>query len=201
MVLYNHSKGENKNKKPPAEYKIYGGDQRRKELIMKRNEIFVNDGNCTLDVSKAFYKKACQFGSVEYYALRKAKEETGYEVAFKFADKKTHHGLSFKRMEAFIRTQANAEERLMEFEAVKKIAKAKGAMYPLTKEWFFKAFPSYKEDKVEDSEKNTILDALKKAKEAEAKAIAEKAMAEILEDADKPLSTMATADEPLSTAA
>lgn len=139
---------------------------------MKKNQIFVNDDNGTLVITKAFYKKACVFGSDEYYALRKAKAETGFEVAFKFEDKDTHGGLSFKRMEAYIQTQPKAEERLIEFEAVKRIAKVKGAMYPLTKKWFFLTYPEYKDNSVSEAEKAEEAKrvAAESAKKAEAEA-------------------------------
>lgn len=121
---------------------------------MKKNAIIV-DGE-QIVVSKAFYKKACVFGSDEYYALRKAKaENVGCAVVFQhqISSKKTYNGLSFARMEAYIRTQADSEANLREFEAVKTVAKAKGAAYPLTKEWFFKTYPEFKEDSVSESER------------------------------------------------
>ena len=47
---------------------------------MEKN-IIVENGN--LVMTKAFYKKACVWGSDEYYALRKAQAENeGFEIAF-----------------------------------------------------------------------------------------------------------------------
>ena len=140
---------------------------------MKKNGIVVDGKNEALVMTKAFYKKACEFGSDEYYMLRKAQAENeGFEVAFQYqvSDKKTHKGLNFKRMAEYIKTQPNADERMMEFEVVKKIAKAKGAMYPLTKEWFFLTYPQYKEDKVADSEKAKAVEDEKAKAKAEAEA-------------------------------
>lgn len=59
-------------------------------------------------------------------------------------DKKTYNDLTFKRMEEYIKLQDNSEDRLIEFEAIKKVAEAKGAKYPLTKKWFLKAYPEFK---------------------------------------------------------
>ena len=111
-------------------------------MTNKRNNIIVNHEDNTLIISKAFYKKASVFGSTEYYELRKAKmENEGYSIEFKTFDKKTYHGLSFKTMEEYIKTQPDSENRLMEFEAVKEIAEIKGSKYPLTKKWFLMTYP------------------------------------------------------------
>lgn len=137
---------------------------------MKKNGIFVNDDNGTLVMTKAFYKKACMFGSEEYYMLRDAKAHNdGYTVAFKcdIAKKKTYGGLSFKTMEAYIMTQPNSEARLMEYEVVKQIAEIKGGKYPLTKKWFLMTYPEFKKNEVSAQEQATNL------------AEAEKKMAEI----------------------
>lgn len=63
-------------------------------------------------------------------------------------DKKTYHALSFNKMEEYIKTQPDSDKNLELFEAVKKVAKAKNAMYPLTKKWFLATFPEYKENEV-----------------------------------------------------
>ena len=136
---------------------------------MKKNAIVVDGMNKALVMTKVFYKKACLFGSEEYYELRKAQAENeGFEIAFKFADKETHRGLTFKRMADYIKTQPDADARMMEFEAVQKIAKAKGAMYPLTKEWFFLTYPQFKKDEVSADEQAFVLNEMKKLAEAEA---------------------------------
>ncbi len=136
---------------------------------MKKTNINVDFEKNALVVSKAFYKKACAFGSKENVELRNAMEiYKGFSIEFKVSDKKTYGGLTFERMADYIKTQADADARLLEFEAVKKIAKAKGAMYPLTKEWFFLTYPLFKEDAVADDEKATVLDELKKNADAEA---------------------------------
>ena len=147
---------------------------------MKKNGIFVNAENNTLVMTKAYYKRACVFGSAEYYELRKAKAENkDFEVVFgyKASEKTTYNGLTFKTMEAYIKTQPDSVERQMEFEVVKQIAEIKGSKYPLTKKWFLLTYPEYKKSAVSESEKATTLAELT----AKAKSEAEKKMAEIVE--------------------
>ena len=55
-------------------------------------------------------------------------------------------------METYIKTQPNSKERLIEFAAIQKVAKAKGALYPLTKKWFLATFPEFKENNVSEAE-------------------------------------------------
>ena len=115
---------------------------------MKKTSVIVDEMNEMLVITKAFYKKACVFGSAEYYELRKAREETGYEISFKFADKTTYHGLNFKRMEAYIKSQPNSEANLIAYSKAKEVAEAKGSLYPYTKKWFLETFPNYKLNEV-----------------------------------------------------
>lgn len=72
------------------------------------------------------------------------------------AEKKKYHGLTFGRMEEYILTQSNSENKVKEFEAVMKVAEAKGAKYPLTKKWFLKTYPEYKENEVAVSEEEVM---------------------------------------------
>lgn len=67
-------------------------------------------------------------------------------------EKKTYHGLSFQAMEDYISTQKNSKEMLAKFKKAMEIAEAKGAKYPLTKKWFLKNYPTYKNNEVSDSE-------------------------------------------------
>lgn len=114
----------------------------------------------TIVISKAFSKKASVFGSEEYRALRAAKmENPTFEIVIKTVDRKTYNGLSFERMAEYIETQPNSEQRLKEFEEVKRIAKAKGGKYPLTKKWFLDTYPEYKESDIKTAESgNDALD-------------------------------------------
>ena len=123
---------------------------------MKTN-ITINAIENTITISKAFYKKASVFGSAEYKELRSAiKDNPTAEIIFKTSDKKTYKALTFKVMEAYIKTQPDSEKMLMKFEAVKRVAKAKGSLYPLTKKWFLKAYSDYKVNEVSEAEAKAL---------------------------------------------
>ena len=68
------------------------------------------------------------------------------------ADKKKYNGLTLPRMKEYIETQPNSKERLIEFAAIQKVAKTKGALYPLTKKWFLATFPEFKKNNVSEAE-------------------------------------------------
>ena len=137
---------------------------------MKKANITIDHVTRTLSVSKAYNKKASVFGSLEYHELRRAIDENpGYNIVIKTVKKNSYHGLSFSRMEEYIKTQPDSETRLIEFETVKEIAKAKGSQYPLTKKWFLLTYSEYKESNVSEDETA--------AKVAEARAEAERKIA------------------------
>ena len=66
--------------------------------------------------------------------------------------KKTYHALTIERMAEYISLQANSDAKMIEFNAIQKVAEAKGAKYPLTKKWFLAKYPEYKENYVSSSE-------------------------------------------------
>ena len=68
------------------------------------------------------------------------------------ADKKKYNCLTLPRMKEYIEMQPKSKERLIEFAAIQKVAKAKGALYPLTKKWFLATFPEFKENNVSEAE-------------------------------------------------
>ena len=135
---------------------------------MKSN-ITINAIENTITISKAFYKKASVFGSAEYKELRSAiKDNPTAEIIFKTSDKKTYKALTFKVMEAYIKTQTDSEMMLAKFEAVQRVAQAKGSLYPLTKKWFLNTYPDYKENEVSEAEAKTLTDELAQKAAAEA---------------------------------
>lgn len=120
---------------------------------MKKSNICVDIIEETIIVTKAFYKKASIYGTKEYHELRAAmRENSGFTITFKVSDKCTYHNLTFEVMEAYILTQPDRENRLIEFEAVKKLAEAKGGKYPYTKKWFLETYTDYKESGVSVNE-------------------------------------------------
>lgn len=94
--------------------------------------------------------------------------------------KKTYNGLSIERMREYISTQDNKEEKLVEFEAILKVAEAMGAKYPLAKKWFLNTYEEYKvkDAKATDTAKASAQEAMKKKAEEEAR----KALAELKVD-------------------
>jgi len=99
--------------------------------------------------------------------------------------KKTYSQLTFSRMEEYIKTQFSDKEtlnsKLVEFEAIQKVAKAKGAKYPLTKKWFLATYPSFKANEVSEEERAEEEKAI--AEEAEKKALAMlEALGDVTED-------------------
>lgn len=125
--------------------------------------MYVDFINQTIVITKAFSKKASVFGCEEFKTLRSAQMECpNFRIVVKEAnDKKTYNGLGFDRMEDYIKTQPNSEQRLKEFEDVKRIAEAKGAAYPLTKKWFFETYPEYKKSDIIFAENSGDASALK----------------------------------------
>ena len=119
-------------------------------------KITVNLIEKTIEVSKTFYKKASNPKTAEYRELRAAMiENPTFDVLLKESDKKSYNGLDFDRMKEYIETQPNKEANLEELERVMEIAEAKGAKYPLTKKWFLKTFPEYKNSEVSAKEIGT----------------------------------------------
>ena len=107
----------------------------------------------TIVGSKRSIERANKGLSPEYKELTQMLEEhptfnVVEKVISRKADKKTYGKLTFKRMESYILLLSNSEEKLIEFEAVKKVAEARGAKYPLTKKWFLATYPEYKENEI-----------------------------------------------------
>lgn len=78
--------------------------------------------------------------------------------------KKTYSKLTFDRMREYIETQFSDKDelnkKLTEFEAIQKVAKSKGAKYPLTKKWFLLTYPEFKENGVSEAESDETQKAL-----------------------------------------
>lgn len=113
-----------------------------------------------LVVTKAFYKRAQVFNSHEFVELREAMAMfPAYSVVSpaQVAEKRTYKRLTIKQMEGYIKTQPDSEKRLVEFNAVQRVALAKGAKYPAAKKWFFENYPNFKNSGVCESETAQLL--------------------------------------------
>lgn len=128
-----------------------------------KTEITYDRMNNTLIITKAFEKRANNYGSNEYYLLRKAMEENpNSRIVYKSAKKKTYKALSYEAMEEYIKISTNSEEAVLRFKAVKKVAAAKGTAYPATKKWFLATYPEYKDIQMEKEAIDTQIAELKK---------------------------------------
>jgi len=113
--------------------------------------------------SKTAIKKANAGNTPEYRELcKKLAEHPDFNVVPKDikenAEKKKYHGLTFDRMKEYILTQPDSENRVKVFEKVQEIAEAKGAKYPLTKKWFLKTYPEYKENEASVMEEKKAME-------------------------------------------
>lgn len=126
------------------------------------NKFNYNFMNRTIEGSKRSIERANKGLSPEYYELtQKLAEHPDFIVVEKIIkrneSKKTYRNLDLNRMKEYIKLQDDSEQKLVEFEAVKKIAKARGALYPICKKWFLATYPDYKETTVnlnQDAETN-----------------------------------------------
>ena len=107
----------------------------------------------TIEGSKSAISRANKGMNPEFKELcEMIKAQPTFTITVKVINQKEgkekYHDLTFERMKLYISLQTDAEKKLAEFEAIKKIAKAKGAMYPLTKKWFINTYKNYKESDI-----------------------------------------------------
>ena len=113
----------------------------------KKNEIrYIND--TTAQVTKAFKKNACIFGTEEFKLWREylvifpnAKMQT--KSIKKNPDKKTRRNLTFANMVEYMKTQENSEDLLAEFETIKSRSKIQASPYQYVLSWFEGKFKGY----------------------------------------------------------
>lgn len=142
---------------------------------MKRNNYFtLNHSNKTIEGTKSAFKKASVFDSPECKELCELMNcfpNYLFEVKSPtIAGKKTYGGLTIAKMREYIELQPNSEIALKKFEAVQRVAKAKNALYPLTKKWFLAAYPEYKENSISETESNNAVAAAAEAARLEKEA-------------------------------
>ena len=131
---------------------------------------YIND--TTAQVTKAFEKKACIFGTEEFKLWREYKKEFPKAKMVtksikKNPDQKNRRNMTFKNMEEYIKTQPNAKELEEEFKTIKKRSKIQKSPYQYMLSWFEAKFDGYND-----------LDQFMAEKEAERKAKEEEKAAE-----------------------
>ena len=136
---------------------------------------YIND--TTAQVTKAFEKKACIFGTEEFKLWREYKKEFPKAKMVtksikKNPDQKNRRNMTFENMEAYIATQPDAKALKKEFETIKQRSQIQKSPYQYVLSWFEAKFEGFNDLDQFMAEK----EAERKAKEAEK--AAEKAAAE-----------------------
>ncbi len=140
-----------------------------------RNAIrYIND--TTAQVTKAFEKKACVFGTEEFKLWREYKEvfpkaQMTTKSIKKNPDQKTRRNMTYENMEAFISTleEKEADKVMEEFYTIKKRSKIQKSPYQYVLSWFEAKFDGYNDldqfmnQKEEERKKKEAEAAAKKA--------------------------------------
>ena len=131
---------------------------------------YIND--TTAQVTKAFEKKACIFGTEEFKLWREYKKEFPKAKMVtksikKNPDQKNRRNMTFENMEAYIATQPDAKALKKEFETIKQRSQIQKSPYQYVLSWFEAKFDGYND-----------LDQFMAEKEAERKAKEEEKAAE-----------------------
>ena len=127
---------------------------------------YIND--TTAQVTKAFEKKACIFGTEEFKLWREYKAmfpnaKMVTKSINKNPNQKTRRNMTFDNMEAYIATQDKAEELMEEYETIKKRSKIQKSPYQYVLSWFEAKFEGFNDLDQFMAQK----EAERKAKEAE----------------------------------
>ena len=108
--------------------------------------IYIDDEHA--QVTKAFEKKACIFGTEEFKRWREYKAMFPNAVMTtkdikKNPNKKTRRNLTFANMVEYMKTQENSEDLLAEFETMKSRSKIQASPYQYVLSWFEAKFEGY----------------------------------------------------------
>lgn len=130
----------------------------------------------TIEGTKTALKKAGILDTPEFKELYELMNRfPNYKISVKTPKKnekkKTYKKLTIEAMEKYIiKTQPDSETAMKKFKAVQRVAKAKGALYPLTKKWFLNEYPDYKVNSVSEDEAKAAedLEAIREAEDQEA---------------------------------
>ena len=113
----------------------------------KRNVIrYINEE--TAQVTKAFEKKACIYGTDEFKLWREYKKEfpkakMQTKSIKKNPDQKNRRNMTYPNMEAYIKTQPNRDELLNEYKTIKERSKIQTSPYQYVLNWFEGKFDGY----------------------------------------------------------
>ena len=108
--------------------------------------IYIDDEHA--QVTKAFEKKACIFGTEEFKRWREYKAmfpnaQMVTKSINKNPNQKTRRNMTFKNMEEYIKTQPNAKELEEEFKTIKQRSKIQKSPYQYVLSWFEAQFEGF----------------------------------------------------------
>lgn len=111
-----------------------------------KNTLKINHENRTLVMDRTFAKAASFVGSNEYNLLQDARRDyPSYQVTLrsikKKEDKESYRGLTYKYMEDYIRSHANAAANMAEYHQQRLLAECHSIRYPNIKKWFLAMYP------------------------------------------------------------
>lgn len=128
-----------------------------------------------LTVTKAFYKKAEEYGTDECMKLIEIEKMFPTMTVEVYAPKRKSSPISYEMMELFIRIMPDAENNYTEYCRIKKMSVAYKSPYKFVSDWFTKLFPYHAELTAKNDEGVQVWDAAKmyaKAKEEAEKRVA-----------------------------
>lgn len=128
------------------------------------NTVKVNHINNTITVTKAFMKKAENFGSKEYKQMMEIKSDSvlsNYKLIVrsikKNPEKESYRNLTYKNMETYISTLNLSTIYMAEYEVAKQRSKIQKSPYKYMVKWFIETFPNYKEAEIfSEAEASTL---------------------------------------------
>lgn len=132
------------------------------------NTVKVNHINNTITVTKAFMKKAENFGSAEYKQMMEIKSDailSTYRIVVrnikKNPEKESYRNLTYKNMETYISTLNLSTIYMAEYEVAKQRSKIQKSPYKYMVKWFVETFPNYKEAEIFSEAKASNLSSTK----------------------------------------
>lgn len=122
---------------------------------MENKEIRIMDKEETIEVTKAFYKKAQYYGTKEFNTLQEVRAmfpeySLKIKTIRKSNSKTTYDGLDYEKMESYIAEHDTDGEAMKEFKKLRALTdeakelEAKSKPYGAIKHWFLQEFPEYK---------------------------------------------------------
>lgn len=127
--------------------------------------------NNVLNASKAFIKKASQYGTTEYNILRNLRNDNPGVTVEEIQKVEKGHGLTYTKMEKVIGMCRDKEVRFMVYKTVKEYSQIQPNPYQFVKKWFEENYANW--NQMSFDAENYFVPKTKAEMEAEAKEKAE----------------------------